>query len=388
MVAPTLWSPFTLGAVELKHRVVMAPLTRNRATKSEEVERTWVPNDLMCEYYSQRATEGGLIISEATPVSLVASGMLGIPGMFTQEQLAGWKTVTSVVHAKGGLMFCQLWHQGRNAHSRFSGLQPVSSSDVPITDAPHSWRDVPAEPFEVPHSLAVEEIHATQDDFVKAALRAREAGFDGIEIHSANGYLFDQFLHSNINLRTDVYGGSLEKRCKFTLETTAKLIAAIGADRVGVRLAPYGYFNQARGEERVEQWTYLCGELVKLNVAYVHLVEPRFDEIKPENEKLEALGHESLATHEISLKPFRKALGSTPVIAAGGYNSTNCYEGVAKGDHDLVAFGRYFCSNGDVVERLREKKPLYHYIRERFYGPFDDNEIGYTVHPEQASVEV
>ncbi|KAM0746552.1 FMN-linked oxidoreductase [Meredithblackwellia eburnea MCA 4105] len=383
MPAPTLWSPITVGAVELKHRCVMAPLTRNRASKSTKHERTWVPNDLMCEYYGQRATDGGLIISEATPVSLVASGMFGVPGLFTDEHLAGWKKVTDAVHAKGGLMFVQLWHQGRNSHSSVSGSQPVSSSAVPITDSPHAWRGLPTEPFEVPHALTVEEIQETQQDFVKAALMAREAGFDGVEIHAANGYLFDQFHHDNINKRTDAYGGSLEKRCKFTLETAEKIIAAIGADRFGVRLAPFGYFNQTRGEQRAEQWTYLCEEISKLNPAYVHLIEPRFDEVRSENEKLADLGKEKLAIEEISLKPFRKALGKTTVIAAGGYNDDNCYEGIESGEHDLVAFGRYFCSNGDLVERLKEKKPLYHYDRSRFYGPFDDNEIGYTVHPNQ-----
>ncbi|KAL8290033.1 hypothetical protein RQP46_002972 [Phenoliferia psychrophenolica] len=371
---PTLWSPLTLGAIELK------------ATASETIPRTWVPNDLMCEYYGQRATDGGLLISEATPVSLVASGMPGVPGMFTAEQLEGWKKVTATVHAKGGLMFCQLWHQGRNSHSRFSGQQPVSSSEVPITDAPHSWRDTPTEPFEVPHSLTVEQIQATQEDFVKAALMAREAGFDGYVL-PAFRYLFDQFLHSNINQRTDAYGGDMKKRCRFTLETTAKVAAAIGKDRIGVRLAPFGYFNQARGEERVEQWTYLCSELAKLDVTYVHLVEPRFDEMVSENEKLEALGKEAIDPKAVSLAPFRAALGSTPVIAAGGYNATNCTEGIEKGEHDLVAFGRYFCSNGDLVERLRDGKPLLHYNRERFYGPFPDNEIGYTIHPEQLAAK-
>ncbi|ORY82931.1 hypothetical protein BCR35DRAFT_303582 [Leucosporidium creatinivorum] len=386
--APTLWSPFKIGPIELKHRIVMAPLTRNRATKNDKAERTWVPNDLMCEYYSERATDGGLLISEAVPVSLVASGMLGVAGMWLPEQVQGWKKVTDSIHAKGGKVFAQLWHQGRNSHSTVSGVQPVSSSDVPITDSPHAWAGLPTEPFEVPHALTVEEIAATQDDFARCALAAvTEAGFDGVEIHAANGYIFDQFHHSNINTRTDQYGGSIEGRTLFTRETIAKISAAIGADRLGVRLAPFGYFNQTRGEHRVEQCTWLCTELSKLGLAYVHLIEPRFDEIKSENEKLASLGQE-VASEEVSLKPFRAALGSTPVIAAGGYNADNADEGLAAGEHDLIAMGRYFCSNADLVDRLRTGKPLYRYNRARFYGPFKQNEIGYTVHPEQLGENV
>ncbi|BGP12766.1 hypothetical protein JCM10213_007281 [Rhodosporidiobolus nylandii] len=382
---PDLFSPFTLGggAIHLKHRAVLAPLTRNRASPSSTVERTYVPNDLMVEYYSQRATEGGLLISEATPVSLVASGMPGIPNLFTDESVEGWKKVISAVKAKGGLFFFQLWHQGRNAHSSASGIHPVSSSPVAITDAPHGWRGLPTLPFEVPHALTTEEIAATQQDFVNAAKRAMEAGADGVEIHAANGYLFDQFHHDNINQRTDSYGGSIENRNRFTLETVDKICAAIGASRFGVRLAPFGMFNQTRGSQRQEQWTALCGELNKRGLAYIHLIEPRFDELKSEAEKMSALGENNpMDQLELSLRPYREACADTPVIAAGGYNDKNFNERLGA-DHDLVAFGRYFCSNGDLVERLRTGQKLFPYDRSRFYGPFPDNEVGYTVHPLQ-----
>ncbi|GAA6001855.1 hypothetical protein JCM10207_002352 [Rhodosporidiobolus poonsookiae] len=382
---PDIFTPFALGGgtIELKHRIILAPLTRNRATKSETIERTWYPNDLMAQYYGERATDGGLLITEATPVSLVASGMMGVPGLFTDEQVEGWKKITSAVHAKGGLIFCQLWHQGRNAHSSASGIQPVSSSNIPITDAPHSWRGLATEPFEVPHALTVEEIASTQEDFVKAAVNARKAGFDGVEIHAANGYLFDQFQHDNINVRTDSYGGSIANRNRFTLETVDKITAAIGADRFGVRLAPFGLFNQARGSQREEQWTELCAELNRRRLAYIHLIEPRFDELKSESEKMASLGEtNSMDSLKISLQPYREVCLETPVIAAGGYNATNVNERLGV-DHDLVAIGRYFCSNADLVDRLRTGKKLFHYNRSRFYGPFDDNEIGYTVHPEQ-----
>ncbi|KAI5475978.1 hypothetical protein MNV49_000537 [Pseudohyphozyma bogoriensis] len=351
MTTPKLFTPITIGATNLKHRVVLAPLTRNRATPSATIDKTWVPNDLMCEYYGERATDGGLLISEATPISLVASGSLGVPGMFTEEQYAGWKKVTSAVHAKDGKMFCQL-----------------SSSNVPITDNPHVKNGLPAVPFEAPHALTVEEIAETQGDFVRAAKKSIESGFDGIEIHAANGYLFDQFHHSNINNRTDQYGGSIENRCRFTLETVDQLVAGIGADRVGVRLAPFGFFNQTLGEQRLEQWTYLCEELAKKGLAYVHLIEPRFDELKSENEKRALLGEVQIDAAQTTLEPFRNALGATPVIAAGGYTGQNCFEGVEKGEHDLVAFGRLYCSNADLVEKVRQGKKLFHYNRARFYG--------------------
>ncbi|GAA5859651.1 hypothetical protein JCM1840_006392 [Sporobolomyces johnsonii] len=382
---PSLFTPFVLGggAVELKHRAVMAPLTRARGTKSEKHERTWVPNDLMAQYYGERATDGGLIISEATPVSVVASGLPGVPGMFTAEQVENWKKITGAVHAKGGKMFSQIWHQGRNSHSCLSGMRPVSSSPVPISDAKHQWAGFDEEDFEVPHALTEEEIQATQADFVAAAKRALEAGFDGVELHGANGYLFDQFHHSNVNQRTDSYGGSYQRRCRFTLETVDKLIEAVGAERLGVRLAPFAYFNDVRGEQRQEQWTYLCQQLSTKGLAYIHLVEPRFDEIRSEAEKLASLSQiNPMDKLEISLRPYREACGTTPVIAAGGYNDKNMTEGLGT-EHDLVAFGRYFCSTADLVERLRTGQKLLPYNRSRFYGPFPDNEIGYTVHPEQ-----
>lgn len=172
--------------------------------------------------------------------------------------------------------------------------------------------------------------------------------------------------------------GDLKRRCRFTLETVEKLCAAIGPRRVAVRLSPYGLFNEANGEQRLEQWTYLCSELSKFGLAYVHCIEPRFDEIRSAAEKALALG--GMQEGEISLKPFRQALGRTPLLSAGGFNPENCNEGIAKGEHDLVAFGRFFVSTPDLVDRLRQNLPLYRWDRSRFYGPFDDNEVGYTVH--------
>ncbi|WWC94382.1 hypothetical protein V866_001224 [Kwoniella sp. B9012] len=379
-----IWTPIKVGDCQLAHRVVLAPLTRNRASKSERYPSTWVPNDLMKEYYVKRATPGGLLITEATPVSLRASGLFGIPGSFTDEQQAGWRSIVSAVHDKGGYIFNQLWHQGRTTHSALiGGQQPESSSDIPMQGI-FQWSGFDARPFEVPKPMTQEDISNTQNDFVNAAQKAMEVGFDGIEVHAGNGYLFDQFLHSNINIRTDKYGGSVEKRCRFVLETVGRLCEAIGPSKVAVRLTPFGMlFGQTFGENRLEQWSYLCGELGKFGLAYVHLVEPRFDELKSASEKQDALKDMvSNGQEEVSLKPFRKALGSsTPLITAGGFGPENANEGIQNGTSDLVAFGRYFVANPDLVDRLKNKEALYKWDRSRFYGPFVDNEVGYTVFP-------
>ncbi|KDR68716.1 hypothetical protein GALMADRAFT_129047 [Galerina marginata CBS 339.88] len=401
MAAPAnskLFSPLVLGAFKLQHRVVLAPLTRNRATKSEKHPRTWYPDVLNVEYYIQRATPGGLLISEATPVSIQASGVPGIPGIFTDEQKEGWKKVVDAVHAKGSTFIMQLWHQGRNAHSRLTGTHTLSASAVPITDTWHRWWghptvdwEHPTVDWETPKAMTQDDIDKVKKEYLDAAMAAREVGFDGIEVHGANGYLPDQFLHSNVNKRTDAYGGSPEHRCRFLIELVTHLGRAIGFDRVGVRLSPFGFFNQTRGTERLNQWTYLCRELAALDVAYVHLIEPRFDEVLSEQDKLRALSSTSsinepppeFTREQLTLHPFRAALGKTPCIVAGGYNPSNCWEGIERGDHDAIAFGRYFTSNGDLVERLRTGMPLARYDRTRFYGPFPDNEIGYTIHLNQ-----
>ncbi|WVF66406.1 hypothetical protein IAT40_001146 [Kwoniella sp. CBS 6097] len=394
------WAPLRIGDIELSHRVVLAPLTRNRATKSDKYPSAWVPNDLMKEYYVQRATPGGLLITEATPVSLRASGYPGVPGWFTPEQPPAWIPIVDAVHAVGGHIYAQLWHQGRTTHSMYAGQQPESCSPTPVESFfSKAGRENVA--YEVPKEMSVEDIQQTQDEFVSAAVKARKVGFDEIEIHAGNGYLFDQFHHSNINTRTDQYGGSIKNRCRLTLETVTKLCAAIGASKVAVRLTPFGLFNQTFGEKRVEQWRYLCEELSKFGLAYVHMVEPRFDEFKSAAEKqsfLEGMAvasasvscngadgepKPSAAVEAFSLRPFRKVLGDTPLMVAGGYGPDNLHVGTQRGEHDLVAFGRYYVANPDLVSRLKSGEPLYKWDRSRFYGPFEDNEVGYTVLPKR-----
>ncbi|EIN04454.1 FMN-linked oxidoreductase, partial [Punctularia strigosozonata HHB-11173 SS5] len=397
----SMFTSLDVGSLHLKHRVVLAPLTRNRATPSTTHLRTWFPNELLVEHYTQRATAGGLLISEAmhvmiavpddlayltpiySPVSLRASGALGVPGLWTDEQLDGWKRVTEAVHAQGAYIICQLWHQGRQTHSRVTGLDTWSSSAVAITGSEHGGGE--SVPYERPHPMSAEEIALTHDEYVNTALRALLAGFDGVEVHAANGYLPDQFHHSNVNQRGDQYGGSYQNRCRFTVELVTKLCGAIGKERVGVRLAPFGLFNEVNGKERVVQWTYLCSELSKRGIAYVHMIEPRFDEWKSEIEKIDILLHaadDMGVAHESSipsLKPFRAAIRPpTKLIVAGGYNWINCWDGIDRGDHDAVAFGRYFTSNPDLVERLRTGQRLRRYDRSTFYGPFPDPAYGYT----------
>ncbi|KZT30306.1 FMN-linked oxidoreductase [Neolentinus lepideus HHB14362 ss-1] len=337
----SLFAPLHLGSILLSHRVVLAPLTRNRARPSETYINTWVPTELNVSYYSERATPGGLLISEATPVSRRASGTLGIPGIFTPEQCEGWAKVTRVVHEKQGFIFCQLWHQGRTTHSRLTGLETWSASAIPIQETPHLSKGLDPVPQDVPHAMSLSDIQETHQEYVSAAQNAIASGFDGVEVHGANGYLPDQFHHSNVNVRTDEYGGTPEKRCRFTIELVEKLCRAVGKDKVGVRLSPFGLFNETRGEDRQRQWTYLCGKLSELGIAYIHLIEPRFDEWRTEAQKLDWLLHRADTREEASLRPYRAAIQPpTACIVAGGYHPGNCWEGVEK-----VRLFRMFLSN-------------------------------------------
>ncbi|KAF9527080.1 putative 12-oxophytodienoate reductase [Crepidotus variabilis] len=353
-------------------------MTRNRATQSQKYARTWYCNKLNAVYYGERATPGGLLISEATAISLEGSGMAGVPGIFTPEQKLGWKQVIDAIHRQGGSFVMQLWHAGRATHSTVTGMTPVSASAVPISDKKHTWPTLPTEDYEVPREMSVADMDRTTQDFVNAAKAAREVGADGVELHAANGYLLDQFLHSNINQRHDNYGGTSEKRCRFVLGVTAAVGSAVGHDRVGVRLSPYTIFQQTRGAERVPQWSYLCKQLSKLSLAYIHLVEPRYDEFRSEDAKLQQLvslsNSDQLDADQMSLKPFHDALERTNCIVSGGYNLTNCWQGIEQGDYEAIAFGRYFTSNPDLVRRLENNLPLVAYDRSRFYGPFPDNE--------------
>ncbi|KAI0890523.1 FMN-linked oxidoreductase [Annulohypoxylon maeteangense] len=390
-----LFQPLAIadGKITLKHRVVHAPLTRNRGTPysestPEKPNRIWVPNDLMVEYYSQRATEGGLIISEAIPPSLEGNGMPGVPGLFIPEHADGWKKVVDAVHAKGGYIYAQIWHSGRANIPQLTGTPILCPSSTPWDDPndfyayppPHSTQQVKLVDYP-PIEMTIPKIKSTIQDYCNAARLAQKAGFDGVEIHGANGYLPEQFLSSNINRRTDEYGGTPEKRCKFVLELMDELSQVVGQENLSIRLSPFGLFNQARGTQRLETWSHLCKE-IKANhpkLSYISFIEPRFEQIYTAEEKQKFL--DSWDLPDISLEPFRKILGDTPFFSGGGWNDKNAWGVLERGDYDALVIGRYFLSNPDLVERLRRGLPLSKYDRSTFYGPLEKSSVGYTDYP-------
>ncbi|KAI1057024.1 hypothetical protein LB507_002281 [Fusarium sp. FIESC RH6] len=391
-----LFTPLDIanGKIHLKHRIVHAPLTRNRGTPlnpestPENPNRVWLPNDLIAEYYSQRATDGGLIISEGLPPSLEGNGMPGVPGIFLPEQVQGWKKVVDAVHAKGGYIYAQLWHSGRANIPQLTG-SPIVAPSATAWDDPNETFPYPPPHTSTPVKLAdyppvemtIEKIKSTIGDYVNAAKNALDAGFDGVEVHGGNGYLPEQFLSSNINKRTDHYGGTEEKRCNFVLELMDELAKTVGQDNLAIRLTPFGLFNQARGEKRVETWGHLCRELKSRfpQLSYVSFVEPRYEQIFSESEKQQFLGSWGLPTVDLSL--FRNIFHGTPFFSAGGFNDVNSWGVVESGKYDGMLYGRYFISNPDLVERLRNGWPLQPYDRSTFYGPFKDNTVGYTDYP-------
>ncbi|OAA60275.1 FAD binding domain-containing protein [Niveomyces insectorum RCEF 264] len=383
-----LFTPFQLGRVALAHRIVSAPCTRMRGEK--EARGVYIPVDRHVTYYSQRATDGGLLLTEATDICLNASGYVGVPGVFTDSQLAGWKRVTDAVHAKGGYIFVQLWHTGRASSPALrGGVQPISSSTKPMSGKYADGLDCAENP---PRAMTVEEIHSLTEEWAAAAKRAVDiARFDGVEIHGANGYLLEQFLHDNINDRTDEYGGSVENRSRFTLEVVKAVAKAIGSDRTGIRLSPYNYFQDTKDSNPVAHWLYLCDTLAGLpsdsRPAYVHMVEPRFDEVLTEEQKLEALVKTSNVPEELkkqtnSLTPFRRSLekGGIHFLACGNFNRDNASAKVENGLSDAVVFGRWYIANPDLVERLRNGWPLNQYDRSTFYGA-EPPEKGYIDYP-------
>ncbi|ROW03884.1 hypothetical protein VPNG_07238 [Cytospora leucostoma] len=367
-----------------------APLTRMR---NDLLSRgVYVPGERVVKYYSERATPGGLQITEATDICLDASAYPGCAGVFTPEQLEGWRKVTDAVHAKGGFIVNQLWHTGRASSAGLrGGKQPVSSSDIPMSGAYLDGTSCAEDP---PRPLTVDEIHDLTAEWAAAAKRAVDvAGFDGVEIHGANGYLLDQFLHDNVNRRTDEYGGSIENRFRFVSEVLAAVCDAIGPERVGIRLSPYNYFQDTRDSDPNKHWSYLCEKIAGFPAsqrpAYVHMVEPRFDEVLDEQQKMEALavytasnGAEKSPVKKNSLTPFRDILKTAGIhfIAAGGFNRDNAVLKLDTKEADLIVFGRQFIANPDLVERLKNGWELNPYDRSTFYGA-DPPEKGYIDYP-------
>lgn len=356
-----LFTPAQVGPYSLSHRVVMAPLTRMRSGPGD------IPGDLMVEYYAQRASAGGLIISEATPVSIRGYGYAGAPGIYSNTQIEGWKRVTDAVHAKGGRIMLQLWHVGRQSHV---DLQP--GGDAPVAPSAiraegHAYTPNGEAEFSMPRALEPHEIPPIIEEFRDGAERALRAGFDGVEIHGANGYLPDQFLQDGSNTRTDDYGGPIENRARFLLEVTDAAISVWGADRVGVRLAPSGSYGSMSDSSPSATFGYVTGQLDRRAVAYLHVIEPRIKGIE-----LIAEGQEPVATQHLRPK-FSRTL-----IAAGGFTRESAAAIIEQGSADLVAFGRHFIANPDLPERFRRGLPLNRYDRSTFYG---GDARGYTDYP-------
>ncbi|KAI7902616.1 uncharacterized protein BX663DRAFT_509872 [Cokeromyces recurvatus] len=353
-----LFTPMKLGKHELKHRIALVPLTRFRADENA------VPTDLMAEYYEQRATDGGLLLTEACFITFKAGSYPRAPGIYTKEQIAGWKKVTDRVHAKGGVIFLQLWHIGRAAMSAHIGEQPVSASDIPISGV-----NLLGLPQEKPRALTIPEIKSLIQDYRQAALNAMEAGFDGVEIHSANGYLLDQFINTSSNKRTDMYGGSIENRCRLPLEVVDAVVETIGAERTAIRFSPWSGFQDMEDATPYETWGYLVKSLQEKhsNLAFLDFIEPRAD-----------FTADSYDNKSDTLDPFRKAWKG-PFISAGGYTyNTQAAFDTAEKTGNMIGFGRLFISNPDLVERLRHGWPLNKYDRSTFYT---HDAKGYTDYP-------
>jgi N-ethylmaleimide reductase len=356
-----LFTPVQLGPYKLDHRIVMAPLTRMRT------EVDFIPNDLMLEHYTQRATKGGYIVAEGTVISETGHGYYGAPGIYTDAHVKGWKRITEAVHAKGGIIFDQLFHVGRQSHQSLQpgNVQPIGASVVEFEDfvyTPTGWL-----PADLNRALETEEVKALVEDYRKAAIRAKEAGFDGVELHGANGYLVDQFLQDGSNKRTDIYGGSIENRVRFMLEIVEALISVWGADKVGVRVGPSGTFASMYDSDPIALFSYAAEQLNKFGLAYLHIIEPRIKGAVEEVEGLEPVA----AIH------LREIFKGT-IIAAGGFDYKKGNAIIEKGTADLVAYGRHFIANPDLVHRFENGLPLNDYDRDTFYG---GNEKGYTDYP-------
>ena len=348
----SLFDPLKMGDLELKNRMVLAPMTRGRAGD------TRVPNKIMAEYYYQRAS-AGLLITEATVISEQGNGWIGSPGIYTKEMVEGWKIVTDKVKQTGTPIFLQLWHCGRASHSDFhNGELPVSASAVKLNgDEIHTPKG--KKPYETPRALTVDEINSVVRDYKNAAVNAKAAGFTGVEVHAANGYLINQFLDSKTNLRTDEYGGSVKNKYRFLKEVLSVVLEVFPSDRVGVRLSPNGLFNDMGSDDFRQTFLYVATELNKLDLAYLHIMDGL------------AFGfHDKGAP--MALAEFREIYKGV-MMGNCGYTKEDAQQRLSSGVADLAAFGRPYISNPDLVERLENSWPL---------NPFEDMTLWYTPGPE------
>jgi N-ethylmaleimide reductase len=368
-----LFQHVRLGCYDLPHRIVMAPLTRSRARQPGNV-----PSPLNACYYAQRAS-AALIVTEATQVSMQGQGYAWTPGIHSREQVAGWRGVTEAVHRAGGLIFMQLWHVGRISHPRLQpdGMLPVAPSAIKPEGQAFVENDKgegELVPFMTPRALALEEMPYIVQQYVRGARNALDAGFDGIEIHAANGYLLDQFINSTTNHRTDRYGGPIENRARLLLEVVAAVSQVWGADRVGVRLSPLGTFNDMGDADPETTFGYIAEKLSECGLAYLHIVNPATGAleqgIKPDAQALQMV--------DLIRKKFQGTL-----ILAGGFNQDTAEEWLEQGKADLIAFGRKFLANPDLPERFRQRAPLNADDPSTYYG---GGAKGYTDYPTLAQL--
>ena len=355
-MASDLFSPVKLGSINLKNGMVMAPLTRNRAGENG------VPQTINATYYEQRAS-AGLIISEATPISAMAHGYPALPGIYTDAQVAGWKQVTDAVHAKGGKIVIQLWHVGRISHPSLlpNNAQPVAPSAIKPAGQAFTYQGLVD--YVEPRALEASELSGIVADYVHATKCALAAGFDGVEVHAANGYLLDQFLRDGSNKRSDNYGGSFENRARLLLEVVKAVVDVVGADKVGVRISPVNPFNDMKDSNPQALFTYVVDALNAFNLAYLHVVEGGI--------------HGGGIADPFDFVALRKHCKS-PYMANLAYDKARGNTAIASGHADAVAYGVPFIANPDLVERFRTDAPLNAADASSFYG---GTQQGYTDYP-------
>jgi N-ethylmaleimide reductase len=361
-----IFSAIKVGAFSLRHRVVLAPMTRVRTIQPGDI-----PSPMMADFYGQRASAGGLEIIEAASISEHARSYLGAASIYHDGQHEGWKAIADAVHARGGVAFLQLIHGGRQSHVDVTGGRlPVAPSEVPF-EGVSLTRDgfVPASPH---RALERDEIKDIVEDFRLAAERAKKAGFDGVELHAANGYLVDQFIQDGTNHRTDEYGGSVENRVRFLRESLEALISVFGAQRVGVRISPSGEWGGISDSDPEGTFSYVAKVLDTYEIAYLHVIEPGIN-----GDDTLHHGHPTVAAD------FLRPHFSGPIIAAGGFERDSALEAVESGVADLVAFGRHFSSNPDLPDRLKDNLPLTPYVRAAFWGGDEKNYSDFPTYRQQ-----
>ena len=326
-----LFESMLLGSLQLRNRIIMAPMTRGRAG----VQRT--ANPLMAEYYSQRAT-AGLIVSEATAISPQGYGWTGSPAIYTQAHVTGWKGVTDAVHRQGGRIFLQLWHTGRVSHPDFQeGETPIGPSAIAASGKTHTPSGV--KPYVLPRAMTRPDIANAVNEYARAAERAWQAGFDGVELHAANGYLIDQFIRDGSNHRTDAYGGHIQQRLRFLLEVTEAVAQVVPADRIGVRLSPTSSFNDMLDSNPAATFTQAAKALNRFGLAYLHVVEP--------------VAASRPSRSQVRIAPRMRAVFDGAFILNDGYDAVTGAAALSAGEADMIAYGRHFLANPDLVERFR-----------------------------------